>query len=125
MALAGKELGKEVGSWFGPSTAAGAIKRLVGEFEEAGLEVALSVDSVIYQSDVFAASATPRGHGTESNSKNAGTSKSRKKEQGPTKWGNRPVLILVGIRLGIEGVNPIYYESVKVSSALALTRRSH
>ena len=26
MALIGKELGKEVGEWFGPSTAAGAIK---------------------------------------------------------------------------------------------------
>jgi cysteine protease ATG4 len=26
MALAGKGLGKDVGSWFGPSTAAGAIK---------------------------------------------------------------------------------------------------
>jgi hypothetical protein len=26
MALAGKELGKDVGQWFGPSTAAGAIK---------------------------------------------------------------------------------------------------
>ncbi|EEB94478.1 hypothetical protein MPER_06700, partial [Moniliophthora perniciosa FA553] len=28
MALAGKELGKDVGQWFGPSTAAGAIKTL-------------------------------------------------------------------------------------------------
>jgi cysteine protease ATG4 len=26
MALIGKELGKEVGEWFGPSTAAGALK---------------------------------------------------------------------------------------------------
>jgi hypothetical protein len=26
MALAGKELGKDVGQWFGPSTAAGALK---------------------------------------------------------------------------------------------------
>jgi cysteine protease ATG4 len=26
MALVGKQLGKEVGEWFGPSTAAGAIK---------------------------------------------------------------------------------------------------
>ena len=26
MALAGKELGKDIGQWFGPSTAAGAIK---------------------------------------------------------------------------------------------------
>lgn len=114
MALAGKELGKEVGSWFGPSTAAGAIKRLVGEFEDAGLEVALAVDSVVYQSDVYAASAASRNqNGVEGDSKTVGTSKSRKKGQGPPKWGNRPVLILVGIRLGIDGVNPIYYESVK------------
>ena len=26
MALAGKQLGKDIGQWFGPSTAAGAIK---------------------------------------------------------------------------------------------------
>jgi hypothetical protein len=26
MALAGKDLGKDLGQWFGPSTAAGAIK---------------------------------------------------------------------------------------------------
>jgi hypothetical protein len=26
MALAGKDLGKDVGQWFGPSTAAGALK---------------------------------------------------------------------------------------------------
>jgi cysteine protease ATG4 len=26
MALVGKQLGKEIGEWFGPSTAAGAIK---------------------------------------------------------------------------------------------------
>ena len=29
MALAGKELGKDVGQWFGPSTAAGAIKCVI------------------------------------------------------------------------------------------------
>jgi hypothetical protein len=29
MALAGKDLGKEVGQWFGPSTAAGAIKCVI------------------------------------------------------------------------------------------------
>lgn len=29
MALAGKALGKDVGSWFGPSTAAGAIKCVI------------------------------------------------------------------------------------------------
>lgn len=33
MALAGKELGKDVGQWFGPSTAAGAIKYVTLNFE--------------------------------------------------------------------------------------------
>lgn len=29
-------------------------------------------------------------------------------------WGDRAVLVLVGIRLGIEGVNPLYYNTIKV-----------
>ena len=32
------------------------------------------------------------------------------------KWGDRAVLILVGIRLGLDGVNPIYHDSIKVST---------
>jgi cysteine protease ATG4 len=123
MALAGKELGKEVGSWFGPSTAAGAIKRLVGEFEDAGLEVVVAIDSVVYQSDVYAASCTPRGPhaaAAANGSKASGVGASKhhgKKTQHAQKWGDRAVLVLVGIRLGIDGVNPIYYDSVKVCDA--------
>ncbi|KAG8757344.1 Cysteine protease atg4 [Serendipita sp. 396] len=113
MALAGKELGKEVGSWFGPSTAAGAIKRLVGEFDDAGLEVVVAVDSAVYQSDVYAASAIVRGNKDPKRSDASASRPLKKKGQEPPKWGGRPVLILVGIRLGIDGVNPIYYESVK------------
>lgn len=30
-------------------------------------------------------------------------------------WGDRAVLVLIGIRLGIEGVNPVYYNTIKVS----------
>ena len=119
MALAGKDLGKEVGQWFGPSTAAGAIKyvitlsivpkpftsllqyrALVHAFPKAGLGVSVAVDSVIYQSDVYAAShnliGSPKRHIRMS-------------------WGNRGVLVLIGTRLGIDGVNPVYYEAIKVS----------
>jgi cysteine protease ATG4 len=32
MALAGKDLGTEVGQWFGPSVAAGALKRVIPFF---------------------------------------------------------------------------------------------
>ncbi|KZT08838.1 uncharacterized protein LAESUDRAFT_757025 [Laetiporus sulphureus 93-53] len=98
MALVGKELGKEVGQWFGPSTAAGAIKTLVHAFPEAGLGVSVASDAVIYQSDVYAASRSTMGS---------------PRKHARSGWGDRAVLVLIGIRLGIDGVNPIYYDSVK------------
>ncbi|KAF8633482.1 hypothetical protein AX15_001409 [Amanita polypyramis BW_CC] len=101
MALAGKELGKDVGQWFGPSTAAGAIKTLVHSFPECGLAVAVAIDSALYQSDVYTAS-----HG--------GTAHARSpRKMVRTTWGDRPVLVLLGVRLGIDRVNPIYYDTIK------------
>ncbi|KAI0757764.1 peptidase family C54-domain-containing protein [Daedaleopsis nitida] len=100
MALVGKDLGKDVGQWFGPSTAAGAIKTLVHNFPDSGLGVAVATDSTLYESDVYAASRSAmysvRRHG-----------------QGRMEWGDRAVLVLIGIRLGIEGVNPLYYNTIK------------
>lgn len=90
-AIMGKELGKEVGEWFGPSTAAGAIRALVGRYEPAGLAVANFVDGSIYKS-VVEAEASVRTDGS---------------------W-SRPVLVLVGLRLGIDNFNPLYHDGVKV-----------
>ncbi|KAG6332117.1 hypothetical protein ID866_6969 [Astraeus odoratus] len=98
MALAGKDLGKDVGQWFGPSTAAGAIKTLVHAFPEAGLGVAVAADGVVYQTDVYSAS-------------NVHTRSPRRLAR--SSWGERAVLVLVGIRLGLDGVNPIYYGAIK------------
>lgn len=97
MALAGKELGKDVGQWFGPSTAAGAIKKLVHRFPAAQLAVSVASDNAVFDSDVYAASNFGR------------------KRHSTSRWGGTAVLVLVGIRLGIEGVNPIYYEGIKVN----------
>ncbi|PPQ82094.1 hypothetical protein CVT25_014340, partial [Psilocybe cyanescens] len=99
MALAGKELGTDVGQWFGPSVAAGAIRTLVTAFPECGLAVSVATDGTLYQTQVFAAS-----HGDASRSP---------RRRHTTTWGDRPVLLLLGIRLGIEGVNPIYYDTIK------------
>lgn len=87
--------GKEVGEWFGPSTAAGTIKVLVNEYEGAGLGVVVGGDGVIYRSEV---EKVGRWDKAES---------------------SRPVLVLLGVRLGIDGVNPVYWESVKVSASAA------
>ncbi|KAJ3805044.1 peptidase family C54-domain-containing protein [Lentinula aff. lateritia] len=102
MALAGKDLGKDVGMWFGPSTAAGAIRSLVHAYSDAGLGVAVATDGLLTQTDVYAAS-----HGT------ASTSYPRR-GAAHTSWGDRPVLVLFGIRLGLDGVNPIYYDTIKM-----------
>ncbi|KAM0748846.1 hypothetical protein T439DRAFT_357999 [Meredithblackwellia eburnea MCA 4105] len=88
-ALMGKQLGKEVGEWFGPSTAAGAIKALVSEYEPAGLAVSSFVDGTVYKSEVVEAAGGEDGE-----------------------W-QKPVLVLINLRLGIDGVNPIYHEAVK------------
>ncbi|KAI0089801.1 peptidase family C54-domain-containing protein [Irpex rosettiformis] len=99
MALVGKQLGTKVGQWFGPSVAAGAIKKLVHAFPEAGLGIYIASDGgMIYESEVIASShagiGSPRGHVRKV-------------------WGERPVLILIGHRLGIDGVNPLYYNFIK------------
>jgi hypothetical protein len=111
MALIGKQLGKEVGEWFGPSTAAGAIRTLVSAYPYAGVAVSVAADSVIVKSDVFAASqpaSAPADAGSSLGKKSAASAASK-----PTKWGSRPVIVLVGIRLGLDGVNPIYHDSVR------------
>ncbi|KAG6807348.1 hypothetical protein H0H92_007893 [Tricholoma furcatifolium] len=59
MALAGKELGKDVGQWFGPSTAAGAIKTLVHAFPES-TACSIRATSLPHPTPAGAAS-TPRG----------------------------------------------------------------
>ncbi|GAA5995321.1 hypothetical protein JCM5350_007052 [Sporobolomyces pararoseus] len=87
-ALEGQRLGKSVGEWFGPSTAAGAIKRLVNDFEPAGIKVVSCVDGTLYENEVVAASTKEK------------------------KW-DAKVLVLINLRLGIDGVNPIYHEAVK------------
>lgn len=66
----------------------------------------------MYQSDVLAAS-----HGRVGG---MGGGKNRYHE-----WGNKAVLVLVGIRLGINGVNPVYYEAVKVCAFLYYVTQRH
>ncbi|KAJ6491180.1 hypothetical protein C8R45DRAFT_1213193 [Mycena sanguinolenta] len=132
MALAGKAAGKDVGMWFGPSAAASALRMLVDAFPACGLGVSVATDGTLYQTEVFAASHSPSSpallsaassvsssHGHGSSSSHRGSSSShgghanRKDKEKEKRWGDRPVLLLLGIRLGLDGVNPIYYETVK------------
>ena len=85
-------------------------RTLVSSFPECGLAVSVAIDSTLYQTNVFAAS-----HGDM----NIRSPRRRYAGNSTTTWGDRPVLLLLGIRLGIEGVNPIYYDTIKVSLLLS------
>ncbi|KAJ6522191.1 hypothetical protein DFH09DRAFT_1251014 [Mycena vulgaris] len=116
MALAGKAAGKDVGMWFGPSAAASALRTLVDAFPECGLGVSVATDGTLYQTEVFAASHSPaaraalQAHAARSPTKHAHAHVPKPEAT----WGDRPVLLLLGIRLGLDGVNPVYHETIKL-----------
>ncbi|TRM65040.1 peptidase family C54-domain-containing protein [Schizophyllum amplum] len=96
MALAGKQLGKDIGQWFGPSTAAGAIKNLVSAYPLAGIGVVVGMDGALSKSEVFTASYSQWSD-----------------DDHALEWGDRPVLVLLNLRLGLDRVNPIYHDTIK------------
>ncbi|KAI9308725.1 hypothetical protein BJ944DRAFT_259709 [Cunninghamella echinulata] len=63
IALLGKQLGKNIGEWFGPSTISQVIQALVSDFPPAKMAVYIATDGVIYRNDVFDVSTgkKPRG----------------------------------------------------------------
>lgn len=90
-------------------------RTLTNSFSPCGLAVATATDSMVYKSDVYAASGLPsRDWFDEDATAATPTSKRSSSERGRT-WGDKAVLVLIGLRLGLDGVNPIYYDSIKVS----------
>ncbi|CAG8448086.1 873_t:CDS:2 [Funneliformis mosseae] len=90
VALLGKQLGKNIGQWFGPSTASQAIKALVEDYPAAQLSVHIATDGVVYKNEVYNAAQNNRS-GKDFQS----------------------VLILVATRLGTDKLNSIYYDALK------------
>ncbi|KAF9920943.1 Cysteine protease atg4 [Linnemannia zychae] len=91
IALLGKQLGKNIGEWFGPSTTSQVIKALVHNYQESGLGVYVTTDGVIYKDQVKEAATLKKSNG----------------------FGH--LLILVTIRLGIDKLNPIYNDAIKAT----------
>jgi cysteine protease ATG4 len=86
--------GKYPGEWFGPSAAARCIQDLVHETKEAGIRVYISGDGAdVYEDEVKAVAVDADGK-------------------------FRPTLILVGTRLGIDKITPVYWEALKAALQL-------
>ncbi|KAF2845998.1 autophagy-related protein-like protein 4 [Plenodomus tracheiphilus IPT5] len=83
--------GKYPGEWFGPSAAARCIQDLVNKYKEAGLRVYVSGDGADVYEDRLKQIAVEED----------------------AEW--KPTLILVGTRLGIDKITPVYWEALKAS----------
>ena len=82
---------KYPGQWFGPSAAAQCIQALAHAHKAAGLRVYLTGDGATVYEDEFRKAATDADDKFQ------------------------PTLILVGTRLGIDKINPVYHEAVKAA----------
>lgn len=79
--------GKMPGEWFGPSAAASSIKALQNSYSQ-DMQVYISSGSDVYENHFMKTAISPDGQ-------------------------FRPTLILLGLRLGIDTVNKVYWESLK------------
>lgn len=86
--------GKYPGEWFGPSATARCIQALTNHYSEAGMRVYITGDGSDVYEDSFMETARPDGHIF------------------------LPTLVLVGIRLGIDRVTPVYWEALTASLRL-------
>ncbi|KAJ6600576.1 hypothetical protein DFH09DRAFT_596776 [Mycena vulgaris] len=128
MALTGKAAGKDVGMCLGPSAAAGALRMLVDAYPVCGLGVSVAIDRM-YQTEVFAALHSPRGAlprgvvarawvRSQASASSSGHSHGTAHGHGyakPRRGRDRPVLLLLGIRLGLlDGMNSFYHETIEM-----------
>ncbi|KAG1175695.1 hypothetical protein G6F70_002525 [Rhizopus microsporus] len=124
IALLGKQLGKNIGEWFGPSTISQVIQALVSDFTPANLSVYITTDGVIYKDDVHdvATGKKPRGdfsylssladkEGREEAKHLYDASTPQSASIKSTSF--KPVLILIALRLGIDSLHPTYYDALK------------
>ncbi|KAN0134725.1 hypothetical protein V8E53_007510 [Lactarius tabidus] len=84
-----EELERDVGRWFGPSTAAGANRYLVQSFPDPSLGISVALEGQIFQTNVYPSSHPP----TQSHRRHM-----------LSRWGGRAVVV---VWLGIDAVNPI------------------
>ncbi|KAI1612425.1 autophagy-like protein 4 [Exophiala viscosa] len=83
--------GKHPGQWFGPSATASCIKELSAECAAAGLRVYVTPSASEVYEDRFRSIAATN----------------------PTDPTLKPTLILLGIRLGLDRITPVYHEALK------------
>ncbi|KAI8805731.1 hypothetical protein BJ742DRAFT_680726 [Cladochytrium replicatum] len=109
IALLGKQFEKEIGQWFGPTTISQVLKVLVNNEASSSLSIYVGNDGVLYTDEIRKELDRPLD---------------RSDEPGGSTFVNgaanrRSVLILMPLRLGVDNLNPIYYNGLKQCLAIS------
>ncbi|KAI8646207.1 hypothetical protein BD408DRAFT_410377 [Parasitella parasitica] len=138
IALLGKQLGKNIGEWFGPSTISQVIQALVSDFQPADLSVYIATDGTIYLDGVHDVTRgkKPRGDFSYLTGKLSSCGSDEGREEAKHLYDAsstpqeedashndrlpqdsedafKPVLMLVALRLGIDSLHPTYHPALK------------
>ncbi|XP_077285248.1 autophagy-related 4a isoform X2 [Arctopsyche grandis] len=90
IALMGASEGKEVGQWFGPNTVAQVLKKLVVYDNWSSLSIHVALDNTVVKDDIR--KLCTANHIDE--------------------W--KPLLLIIPLRLGLNEINPIYVNGLKL-----------
>eukprot|EP01132_Coremiostelium_polycephalum_P011613 gene11613-14219_t len=139
IALEGQRLGKNIGEWFAPTIISQTIKQLVSKYYNnksfCNLSVFISEDGSLYIDQLLKAATTKQKHvDKEKVAEEEGKEKEKvegeekeeeeinnklnesfeilekEEEDQPEHWD--PLIILIPVRLGLDGLNQIYYSSL-------------
>ncbi|KAJ3180040.1 Cysteine protease atg4a [Geranomyces variabilis] len=91
IALLGKQFGKNIGEWFGPTTISHVLRALVKDQKDIPLTVHVATDGVVYL-DAVQADCLPS-------------------DADNSEW--MPVLILIPLMLGVNEMNPLYHNGLQ------------
>ncbi|KAM9451563.1 cysteine protease ATG4A isoform 1-T1 [Clarias gariepinus] len=128
MAQMGVGEGKSVGEWYGPNTVAQVLRKLTLFDDWSSLAVYVSMDNTVVIEDIKmqcrqgTSGGVPlpgessSGHGPRDDPERrqapCPVSRSRRLSQHSLDW--RPLLLLIPLRMGINSINPIYIQTLKV-----------
>lgn len=97
IALLGRQFDKDIGEWFGPSTIAQVLKILNASNIDASMSIYVATDGIVILNDIRQACVQLDDDGRRRRCS---------------------VLVLVPVRLGVDSLNPVYFESIKKSFAI-------
>uniref|UniRef100_A0A915CSF9 Cysteine protease n=1 Tax=Ditylenchus dipsaci TaxID=166011 RepID=A0A915CSF9_9BILA len=114
IAQMGVSEGKALGEWLGPNTIAQVLKKLVVYDDWSSLAVHVALDNILISEDVrIMASQEDSDFASDDKDLTVTDKMQESEEPKPTRKWNRPLLIIVPLRLGLTVINRCYLKPIQ------------